>query len=234
MDDWGSLTPDQRADRLAARQRALITHAQARWCGVSPRQIENRRASGRWLDVCRGLYRVAGAPTTWRQKALAPCLIGPRDTVASHLTAAAAANLAAAPSLPHATAQPGRSVLLPVATWHRAPIAKCDRTSIDGLPVTTVPRTIVDCAAILAAGRWPTWSTAHCAGAGQPSRRSKRPCCAPARWDVALVCRGCAECSKHGRRTSGPAARPRCVCYGCWQRSATPRGLPRIVARLTT
>jgi hypothetical protein len=149
MDRWGPFTPDQRADKLAAKQRALLTHQQALWCGLSIPQIQNRRESGRWVDVCRELYRVAGAPVTWQQAALAPCLIGPQGTVASHLTAAALVDLVSPSWRPHATTGRRGSVRLPIATWHRAEIANCDRSSVGGIPITTVPRTIVDCATLL-------------------------------------------------------------------------------------
>src|SRR6266508_4017047 len=98
------MTPDQRADRAAARQYSLITRWQALACGLSARQINRRVACGRWIAVAPGVYRVPSAPVTWQQRALAACLAGPPGTVASHLTAAAIHELADAPATP--TRQP--------------------------------------------------------------------------------------------------------------------------------
>ncbi len=102
------MTPDQRADRAAARQYSLITRWQALACGLSARQINRRVVCGRWIAVAPGVYRVPSAPVTWQQRALAACLAGPPGTVASHLTAAAIHELADVPATP--TRQPTDAV----------------------------------------------------------------------------------------------------------------------------
>jgi hypothetical protein len=141
-------TPDQLTDRVAARQHGLVLRRQARAAGLSPRQIDRRLQSGRWRLAARGVYAVAAVPAGWRQDALAACLSRADTAVASHLTAAALHGLARPPSTPHITvpAGAGRS---PLAVVHRAPLDVLDVVRIDGMSVTGVSRTLIDCAGLL-------------------------------------------------------------------------------------
>jgi hypothetical protein len=136
-------------DQWAARQHGLITHEQARQFGLSTKQVVGRADSGQWIRVTRGVYRVAGAPVTWQQNALAACLAGPRPTVASHLTAASLAALARPPLLPHVTVPAGASCRTPIALVHRADLDDAEVAVLFGVPCTGTARTIVDCASLL-------------------------------------------------------------------------------------
>jgi hypothetical protein len=134
---------------LAERQHGLITHDQARQEGFSMRQITARIESGQWVRVVRGVYRVAGAPVTWQQTALAACLAGPPTTTASHVTAAALRGLGPPAILPHVTVPRSASARLPLARVHRADLEPDDHDCLFGVPCTSVPRTLLDCAAML-------------------------------------------------------------------------------------
>ncbi len=147
------LTPDQRADRLASRQYGLITRDQALRAGLSPRQIEWRLASGRWVLVARGLYRVAAVPVSWQQRALAPCLVGPAGTVVSNLTAAAVHDLTHAPARPHVTVPSRANGRSHLAVVHRVDLGPRDRLQVAGVPCTSVARTLLDCAGIVGPAR---------------------------------------------------------------------------------
>jgi hypothetical protein len=136
-------------DQCAARQYGLITHEQAAELGLSTRQINGRVASGQWVRVVRGVYRIGGAPVTWHQTALAACVAGPSPTVASHLTAAALHGVANAPLLPHVIVPMKSSARLPIAKVHRADVASVDRSRMFGIPCTGIARTLIDCAALL-------------------------------------------------------------------------------------
>jgi hypothetical protein len=139
-------------NRLAAGQHGLITYVQGRLSGLSLGEMRTRRARGEWLHVFRGVYRVAGAPETWRQRALAACLAGPAGATASHLTAAALLGLVdAPPSVPHVTVPPTSSSRLPLAFVHRSPLDQRERHIVDGIPCTAVSRTLVDCAGVVSA-----------------------------------------------------------------------------------
>src|SRR4051794_31563915 len=116
---------------------------------MTARQVEWLVYTGRWRRHARNVYAINGAPTSWHQSALAGCLAGPDGTSASHLTAAALAGIARAPMLPHVTVPRGTSARLHIACVHRSDLAPCDTTRLFGIPATTVPRTIVDCAGAL-------------------------------------------------------------------------------------
>jgi len=74
---------------LAAAQYGVVSRTQTLDTGLSARQIEIRIEVGRLTVVHPGVYRVAGAPTTGRLRAMAACLWLGTDALVSHLTAAA-------------------------------------------------------------------------------------------------------------------------------------------------
>jgi very-short-patch-repair endonuclease len=97
-----------------------------------------------------GVYRVAGAPPSWRQRLLAACLACGRGAVASHRAAAA---LWAFPGVAEGTVEvsvPGeRRVARPGILVHRASaLPHVDLAVVDAVPVTAPTRTVVDLAAV--------------------------------------------------------------------------------------
>ncbi|MGH9246426.1 MAG: type IV toxin-antitoxin system AbiEi family antitoxin domain-containing protein [Acidimicrobiales bacterium] len=144
------LTPDRRADALAARQHGVVSFEQAIACGLTPERIRGRVASGRWLRLTRGVYAVAATPPSWQQTVMAACLAAPAAAVASHLTAAALHGLWRPPPRPHITVPRGFSVRLPIATVHRAALAPTDIVRIEGIACSSPARLLVECAALLA------------------------------------------------------------------------------------
>src|SRR5437870_795717 len=143
------LTPDERADALAASQHSAISHRQALDVGLTRTQIRQRRTSGRWRAACHGVYVLAGAPASWQQRAMVACLAGPDGTVASYLTAAALFGLAKAPLVPHVTVPRGSSGRFRRAVVHKATLDRGDVGVVDGMPCTRPARTLVDCAGIM-------------------------------------------------------------------------------------
>ncbi|MGH9118075.1 MAG: type IV toxin-antitoxin system AbiEi family antitoxin domain-containing protein [Acidimicrobiales bacterium] len=162
-------TPDQRVDRFAARHHGLVTRAIALTLGLTTRQIDRRLASGRWILVAQGLYRVASAPVTWQQRALAACLSGPPGTVASHLTAGALHDLAEPPGTPHVTLPPRTSGRIRIARVHRSPLSTADVIIVAGIPTTAPARTLLDCAGVLGWHRLCDMvDAAFCSGVSHP------------------------------------------------------------------
>jgi hypothetical protein len=133
---------------LAATQHGLITFTQARELGLGRGQVRSRVTTGRWHRVGVGVYRLAGVPESWQQRALAACLGGAGGAVASHLTAAALARLCLPPTVPHITVAAGRSSSSALAVVHRARRVPVE-TVLQGVPCTEVGRTLIDCASIL-------------------------------------------------------------------------------------
>src|SRR5437764_4469489 len=74
---------------ITSCQYALITCRQALEAGLSRKAIEHRLGTGEWSAARRGVYRVTGAPCSWRQTVLARVLAAGDGAVAGGLTAAA-------------------------------------------------------------------------------------------------------------------------------------------------
>jgi hypothetical protein len=141
---------DQIVANRASSQLGLISFAQATAAGLSPGQIKYRVATGAWVRIVHGVYRLAGVPSTWEQQVLAPCLAHPAIAVVSRLTATRVHGLApTAPLLPDVTVPVGQSTRINGASTHRARLTPLDIVRVGPIPVTTVERTLVDCAAFL-------------------------------------------------------------------------------------
>src|SRR5438105_9974417 len=137
-------TPPRRLARIAATQHGVFTRAQAIACGVSARTATRRLSSGMWDRLHPAVYRVAGLPETWRQALMAACLAWGDGVVVSHIAAAAMWGLVGF--------EPGRIELsaprmqrrargLPV--HHPMTLARAEGTTLRGIPVTTVARTLI-------------------------------------------------------------------------------------------
>ena len=139
-------------NRLAAKQFGLVTRAQALVFGLEAEQIHWRVRTQRWEVVTRGVYRVAGTPSDWRQLTAAACM-STSHTVASHFSAAAIAGIYTPPPKPHVTVPFTSSARMRLATVHRTRLDPLDIEERDGIPSTTIARALVDCAGRL--GRAP-------------------------------------------------------------------------------
>src|SRR5690242_19353956 len=73
---------------LAAGKHGIFTYDDARRCGLTRNQIEDR-VGNRWCHLYDGVYRVAGAPMTWRGELLAATLAAGKQSGISHRSAAA-------------------------------------------------------------------------------------------------------------------------------------------------
>src|SRR4051812_24361543 len=141
-------TLDARVAFLATRQLGLITWDQALRLGCTRHEVQQRVKTGRWRALTRGVYAIAGHPATWQRDALAACLAGPPGAVASFVTGAALWRLANPRVLPDVTFPPSASARLPIAKVHRAQLDAKDVTKIGPIPVTRVPRTLIDFASV--------------------------------------------------------------------------------------
>lgn len=146
---------DEAVARLASRQYGLFSRSQALAAGATPRVIERRLRSGRWLVVAPGVYSLPGTAPCWRRDVTAACLEAGTGAVASHEAAAPLHRLATFPPGPvvvmvrHGDHQHLRGGRLRQSTDLRP--HHC--TVVDGIPVTTVARTLVDLAATVRPGR---------------------------------------------------------------------------------
>ena len=134
---------------FAERQHGLFTAAQARSVGVGKGVLDRRLRSGDLVAVDYGIYRSVITPTTWHQRLLAACLAGP--AVASHRSAAGLWQLPVPDPRPfEVTALRHRRRSSSDVIWHESYLLD-DRsvTEVEGIPVTTPGRTVVDLAAVL-------------------------------------------------------------------------------------
>src|SRR5439155_15492247 len=140
---------EQAASALARRQHGLITRAQARELGISDDAIDWRVKTGSWERVQRGVLRLPGAPATWQQAIIAPCLAVPGAT-ASHRAAAALWQIPEIASRPEITTLDRRRLRLPGVEVHRTErLDSRDRVWRDRIPVTSLSRTVIDLSSIL-------------------------------------------------------------------------------------
>lgn len=138
----------------AAEHHGVFRGAHARMAGLGDGQIERRIADCRWLALYRDVYRVNGAPPTWRGDLLAACWAGGFRAVASHRSAAELHGM------------PGRRTDLIEITcprWRRArqddvrvhetkALDPVDIAVVDGIAVTSAARTLFDLGGVSRAG----------------------------------------------------------------------------------
>ncbi|HZA78988.1 MAG TPA: type IV toxin-antitoxin system AbiEi family antitoxin domain-containing protein [Acidimicrobiales bacterium] len=132
----------------ARTHHATITLVQARELGVTRRQLTSWAHTGRLLHPAPGIYAIAGSPTTWRHDVAIAA--GSSAGCASHRTAAALWELDGFP--PRQI-----EVLVPYGLRRRRTswivhesraIRSVDLDEVDGIPCTSVVRTLLDLAAV--------------------------------------------------------------------------------------
>lgn len=137
--------------RLAQAQHQVVSREQALGLGLTDRMIARRLASGQLQKVVDGVYALPGAPPSLQRDAMAACLrLGPA-CVASHETAARLHDLPyVAHTGPVVTVPYGGTGRCSIAVVHRTRhLASSDRTLVDGVPATSLARTLIDLAVVV-------------------------------------------------------------------------------------
>jgi hypothetical protein len=131
---------------MAERQHALITLSQLQLHGLGKAAVAKRAKDGRLYRVHRGVYAVGRPSLTQRGRWMAAVLAyGPR-AVLSHRSAAALHGLRpdnrakTDVTLPSASVKPRSGIEVHRSTT----LTAADITTVDGIPCTTVARTLVD------------------------------------------------------------------------------------------
>ncbi|MGQ0773007.1 MAG: DUF559 domain-containing protein, partial [Pseudonocardiales bacterium] len=136
-------------DRLVRRQQGAVSRAQLRKADLSPNTIESWVRRGQLRRLLQGVYSI-GTPSL-ATRAYAAYLWQPRGVV-SHLAAAHLWGMAVdEPAVVHLTV-PLNCARKSPAAWlrlFRRDTPRTRRSSVSGLPVTDVPRTVFDCLALL-------------------------------------------------------------------------------------
>lgn len=143
--DWDRLY------EVAAAQEGLFTTQQAAEAGYSPQLLIHHLSSGRVVRVQRGIYRVVHFPAGEHEELVSAWLWSERIGVFSNQTALALHRLSdALPSQLHLTLPSNwrhRRFRVPDGiVLHYADISKQDRSWFGPVPITSVKRTLNDCA----------------------------------------------------------------------------------------
>lgn len=144
------LETDARVAAVAATHHGVFSREHARQVGISDGEISRRLSVGAWLELHRSVYRNAATPASWRGDLLAACWAGGFRAYASHRSAAALWGL------PGGTKE---LIEITCPRWRRArheslvvhetkAFHHIDITAIENIPVTTVPRTLLDLGAV--------------------------------------------------------------------------------------
>jgi len=138
---------DSRIAACAAPQHGVISRAQLTAVGVGRGSVARRIERGSLHRVHRGVYAVGHPHLTWRAWLWAAVLAcgGPEVAGISHDAAAAVWDLARVPSGPIDVTTLRRSERIAGLRLHRSNVLDAVRRA-DGLPVTTVERTLADLA----------------------------------------------------------------------------------------
>ena len=136
---------------LADAQQGVVKRLQLVELGLHPRAIDRRIAAGRLHILHSGVYSVGDRCLPPLGRLTAAVYAAGRGAVASHRSAAVLHALRAYDGWPEVTARPGTRKHDDIRI-SRAAIEPDEIMVIQGIPVTTVARTLLDLAAVDAAG----------------------------------------------------------------------------------
>ena len=141
---------EKRLAAVARRQHGMVSHAQLRKLGLGSGGISKRVRSGRFTRMHRNVCLVGQAPPTRRGRFMAAVLACGEGAVLSHRCAAMLWGLIPwGPAQPEVTVPGQRGRKHAGITVHRPALEAEEVTIVDGIPVTTVARTLIDLADVV-------------------------------------------------------------------------------------
>lgn len=142
------MTADEVIGRIARRQHGVVTRAQLLDAGVSDKEIKRRLERKSLLRVHPGVYRVGHKAPSIEARYLAAVLACGEGAVLSGQAAAYLWGLIKGTAPPPEVTAPKRRNVRGVRTRH-ARRGEIEATTWRGIPITTVPRTLVDLSSLL-------------------------------------------------------------------------------------
>jgi hypothetical protein len=141
---------DGRLARTAEGQHGIFDRELLGALGYTKRQRARRVADGRWIELYDGVYRLGGAPKTWRGDLLAAVRAGGKHAAASRRSAASVWNLPGGDQhLQEVLCRRWLRTQRPGLVVHESKVlTAADVTIVDAIPVTTVERTLLDLGAV--------------------------------------------------------------------------------------
>jgi hypothetical protein len=145
---------NRRLATLARQHHGLILGEHARAAGISHAAIRRRVDNGQLEPVGHGLHRLAGAPIDWRQRALAAVWLAGPEALLSHRAAATLWGLdGISPAVPEVLvprwSRRGTRSTSRATTHETLDLVGADRSARDGIPCTSIVRTLLDVAAVV-------------------------------------------------------------------------------------
>ena len=144
-------TADRRIAALARRSHGIAARADLLGAGVTESQIHTRLQRGSLIRVHLGVYRVGHAAPSVEANYLAAVKACGEGSVICGAAAAHLLGLIRGPAPPPEVLTPTRRRVAGVVTRHTRSLIAQDAATVRGIPVTTVPRTLVDLAAVMRA-----------------------------------------------------------------------------------
>ena len=141
----------QRIDLVAAQQHGVVTRSQLMVLGLSGSAIGRRLEAGRLQPLHRGVYLV-GPVRSHRVTDMAAALAGGPEALISHVSAASLWRMGKVepPSEVHLSVPGSGRSRRPGIRFHRvAQWADDERAVVDGIPVTSPARTLLDLAGMV-------------------------------------------------------------------------------------
>jgi very-short-patch-repair endonuclease len=150
LHDTHGLLGDPLLAALALGQHGVVSTAQLNAAGLARGAIHHRVQRGRLHRIHRRVYAVGHTRLTWHGRLWAALLAcgGPGAALISHRSAAALHELLPRPGGPVDVTSLRRSSSTPAIRVHRGDTIR-EVAEVDGLPCTTVSRTLIDLADVL-------------------------------------------------------------------------------------
>jgi very-short-patch-repair endonuclease len=133
---------------VASRQHGVISRDQLTELGLGKDSIHHRVRAGRLLPLYRSVYAVGHRNRSWETAWMAAVLASGAGAVLSNRPAGGAWGICRSEGRPEVTV-PVQRRSRPGIVMHRSRLPADERTTLNNIPITTVPRTLLDLAATL-------------------------------------------------------------------------------------
>jgi hypothetical protein len=143
----------------ARDQQGVFTLAQATACGFPERTIEHRTVSGMFEAIYPGVYGYTGSAVSWEREVMAAVLSTSPLVAASHKTAAYLWGMTSnrPRGIEIVTTRHSRAKRPDFIVHESKDLRVSDIVSVDGIPITSATRTVVDLGASA-----PVWFVQRC------------------------------------------------------------------------
>lgn len=135
--------------RLAERQHGVVSRAQLVGMGLGRYAIGHRLECGRFHALHRGVYAVGHSAVSREGRWMAAVLVTGPGAALSHRSAATIWGVHVSTRTRVEVTAERQCTSRPGVEVHRSRLSPDEVTAVDGIPVTTVPRTLLDLATVL-------------------------------------------------------------------------------------